>query len=461
MLANASGSSFASTFSSLSPVPPALQLFSVFSPPLAWFGGRGYTKVGQLNEQTSRVGASVWAHTRPNANAAYTPSLIDDDGGEIKATRVYTGNELDPTRARPWDILTPVIPLDLLPNNSKKAAGAFFRVVYIVQEDADVRPVELVDILQRVIDYHRPYPRLRRDPELKLWTRKRRRLSSGSSIDRVDSFTSINTHRTSEGRAAGAQSDASPALTGPIQPTIVSPQPEHLIPSPAVRPRQVLDLLQRSSDDAPDQSYEYMAGEAYTQDLASLRSFESLCKHQEQLEVRQRLENERITRLLRDVTAVDKKIRELESAYGSDFKPCFAHIRSTCLAECIKMVGMIRSSPIEVAQTVRGLDVTARESTEGDGGAVAEGSTTGARNTQRPHQAEPFSDISARPSRFRVRRSGEGTLTFRGNDPIEDTSSSAVGMNEESRVQDNSKVVGVEPASAVDEHEDGEIDYSD
>ncbi|CAE7034405.1 hypothetical protein PTT_13479 [Pyrenophora teres f. teres 0-1] len=152
-----------------------------YKPDRRKFGGRSYTKVGQLNEQTSRAGASVWAHIRPNASAAYTPSLVDSDGGEIKAARVYTGNEPEPIRARPWDILTPVVPFDLLPTNSKEAAAAFFRVMYIVQEEPDARPVQLIDILRRVIDYDRPYPRLRRDPKLKLRMTKRRRLSNESS----------------------------------------------------------------------------------------------------------------------------------------------------------------------------------------------------------------------------------------------------------------------------------------
>ncbi|PVH91054.1 hypothetical protein DM02DRAFT_546555 [Periconia macrospinosa] len=153
-----------------------------YTPDRMEFGDRTYTKVGQLNEHTSRAGDSVWAHIRPNANAAYTPTLIDSDGGEIKATRVYTGSELDSTRARPWDVITPIVPLDLLPNNAKEAAGAFFRVMYIVQEEADVRPVKLADILRRVIDYDRPYPRLKRDPDMKLRTRKRRRVSSSPSV---------------------------------------------------------------------------------------------------------------------------------------------------------------------------------------------------------------------------------------------------------------------------------------
>jgi hypothetical protein len=147
------------------------------------FEGRVYTKVGELNEQTPRAGDVVWAHIRLNANAAYKATLVDDDGSEIIATRLYTGNELDATRARPWDILTPVVPLDLLPVNSKEAAGAFFRVMYIVQEEADVRSVKLADILKIVVDYDRPSPRLRRDYELKPQTRKRRRLSDESSID--------------------------------------------------------------------------------------------------------------------------------------------------------------------------------------------------------------------------------------------------------------------------------------
>jgi hypothetical protein len=147
------------------------------------FEGRIYTKVGELNEQTSRIGDAVWARIRLNANAAYITTLVDNDGSEIIATRVYTGNELDATRARPWDILTPVIALELLPVNSKEAAGAFFRVMYIVQEEADVKLVKLADILRSVIDYDRPYPRLRRDYELKPQTRKRRRLSDESPID--------------------------------------------------------------------------------------------------------------------------------------------------------------------------------------------------------------------------------------------------------------------------------------
>ncbi|KAK1914152.1 hypothetical protein P3342_007398 [Pyrenophora teres f. teres] len=113
--------------------------------------------------------------------AQHTPSLVDSDGGEIKAARVYTGNEPESIRARPWDILTPVVPFDLLPTNSKEAAAAFFRVMYIVQEEPDARPVQLIDILRRVIDYDRPYPRLRRDPKLKLRMTKRRRLSNESS----------------------------------------------------------------------------------------------------------------------------------------------------------------------------------------------------------------------------------------------------------------------------------------
>lgn len=165
------------------PSPHSWAKAELYKPDRREFEGRTYTKVGQLNEQTSRNGDVVWAHIRLNANAAYTASLIDDDGSEIKATRVYTSNELDPTRARPWDVLTPIVTLDLLPVNSKEAAGAFFRVMYIVQEEADVRSVKLADILRSVIDYDRPYPRLRRDYVLKPRMRKRRRLSDESSID--------------------------------------------------------------------------------------------------------------------------------------------------------------------------------------------------------------------------------------------------------------------------------------
>ncbi|KAE8852989.1 hypothetical protein PTNB73_10516 [Pyrenophora teres f. teres] len=438
-----------------------------YKPDRRKFGGRSYTKVGQLNEQTSRAGASVWAHIRPNASAAYTPSLVDSDGGEIKAARVYTGNEPESIRARPWDILTPVVPFDLLPTNSKEAAAAFFRVMYIVQEEPDARPVQLIDILRRVIDYDRPYPRLRRDPKLKLRMTKRRRLSNESSTGIVDSFPLINTHIMNDGRAAAGQSNPSPTLASPMQPVVV-PQTEQLlpsptIPSPIIMPHQLPDHFPRRSHDASDRRLGYTAEGACVQDLASLDSFSNLCRFQRQLEARQELENQRISRLLKDVAAIDEKIGELERTHGSDLELFFAHIRHTCLAKCIKMVTTIQSSPTGTAQVVRSLSAAAQDRT---GEAVhiplMRETTIGAQAKQRQHQAEPINKISSLPNRFLVGVSSEGIAsTFHRNDLIEDGSSSVVAMDEENTMQDDSRTSRGKPAFAIDEDEDaGESDYS-
>ena len=434
-----------------------------YKPDRRKFGDRSYTKVGQLNKQTSRAGAWVWAHIRPNASAAYIPSLVDSDGGEIKPARIYTGSEPESIRARPLDILTPVVPFDLLPTNSKEAAAAFFRVMYIVQEEADARPVQLIDILRRVIDYDRPYPRLKRDPKLKLRTTKRRRLSSQSSEDIVGSSPAIM----NDDRSAAGRSDPFRTLASPMQPAVVHPTeqmpPSPTIPSPIIMPHQLPDYFPRRSHDASDQNPGYRAEEACVQDLASLHSFSNLCRFQQQLEARQKLENERINRLLKDVTAIDEKIGELERTHGSDIEPFFAHIRHTCLAECIKMVTTIRYSPTGIVQAVRSLSAAAPDRIgEVVHVPLMQETIIGAQAKQRQHQTEPINKMSSLPNRFLVGGSSEGRAsTFRRDDPIEDRSSSVVAVDEESAMQDDSRASRGKPAFSVDEDEDaGESNYS-
>ncbi|PVH91053.1 hypothetical protein DM02DRAFT_620729 [Periconia macrospinosa] len=260
------------------------------------------------------------------------------------------------------------------------------------------------------------------------------------------------------------QSDASSTLARPMQLAAISREAEHSLPSPISRSPQLPDHLQRRSDVTSDQSYGYTAGEAHVQDLPSLDSFESLLKHQQQLEARQKLENERITRVLRDVAAVEEKIADMESTYGSDLRPCFAHIRRTCLAECIKMVAIIRPSPTEAVQTVRDVGATAREPTiEAVNMAVTEEPTTRVQTKEGQHHIESVGNDSARPSRFFVGRPGRKRASAcRADDPIEDGSSAVVVMDEENPVEGNGDVVRMQPDPAVEEHGDGgESNYGD
>ena len=252
-----------------------------------------------------------------------------------------------------------------------------------------------------------------------------------------------------------------------MQPT-VAPQTEQLppsptIPSPIVMPHQLQDRFPRQSHDASDQNPGYADEGACVQDLASLDSFSNLCRFQQQFEARQKLENQRINRLLKDVAAIDEKIGELERTHGSDLKPLFAHIRRTCLAECIKMVTTIRSSPTGAAQAVRSLSAAAQDRTEEVVHIpLMQETIIGVQGKQRQHQAKLINEISSLPNRFLVGGSSEERAsTSRRNDPIEDGGSSVGAMDEESRIQDNSRIRRGKPAFSIDQNEDaGESDYS-
>lgn len=227
--------------------------------------------------------------------------------------------------------------------------------------------------------------------------------------------------------------------------------------------RQSPDHLTQRNSNASAQSLAYTAADAPLQDQASSDTLESLYRNQQQLEVRQKLENERIMRLLRDVTTIDKKISELQRLHGCDLKPCFTHIRQTCLSECIKMVRIIRSSPTVAIQALHSADAMPRDRADRDAYITpTEDSTTAIQAKQRQQHTEPNGNISARSRRFLVQRSSEGRVsTSRRNDPIEDVGSDAAVINEGSTVQDQSGTATVEPACAISEYEDiRESDFS-
>jgi hypothetical protein len=230
-----------------------------------------------------------------------------------------------------------------------------------------------------------------------------------------------------------------------------------------VTPRESADHLAQPPVDTPAQRLIPTAGIASAQDPVCSDTLESLYRHQQQLEVRQKLENEKITRLLSDITALDKKISELQETHGCDLKPCFEHIRQTCLSECISMMTIIRSAPTVDVEALPNVHATARDlAVRRTHTTSVQGNTTEIQPKQRQQPTEPNSRAGARSSRFFVHRSSVGGASAsRRTDPIEDASSDAAAIGEDSPMPDHSGTATLESVGAIYEHGDTEeSDYS-
>jgi hypothetical protein len=170
-----------------------------------------------------------------------------------------------------------------------------------------------------------------------------------------------------------------------------------------------------------------------------------------------------ITRLLSDITALDKKIGELQETHGRDLKPCFERIRQTCVSECVSMMTIIRSAPAVEVEALPNVHATARDlAARGARTTSVQRITTEIQPKQRQQPTEPNSRTGAGSSRFFVHRSTKGEASAsRRTDPIEDPSSDAAVISEGSLMPDHSGTATLESVSAIHEHGDAEeSDYS-